>query len=62
MSAQLRVSLRQLTLSFMPRAPIQAVRPKPVSKPTSYSATTQFAQQLVRGINEQAVIHAFAES
>jgi hypothetical protein len=46
----------------MPRAPIQAVRPKPVSKPTSYSATTQFAQQLVRGINEQAVIHAFAES
>jgi hypothetical protein len=62
MSAQLRASPRQSTLSFTPRALIRAVRPGPVSKPTSYLPTTRFAQRLVGGINEQAVIRAFAES
>jgi hypothetical protein len=62
MSAQLQASLRQSTLSFTPRAPIRAVRPRPASKPTSYLPTTQFARRLIGGINEQAVIHAFAES
>jgi hypothetical protein len=62
MSAQLRASPRQSTLSFTPRAPIRAVRPGPVLKPTSYLPTTRFARRLVGGINEQAVIHAFTES